>query len=119
MRSLPLMAASEGAEMGTNDTKEFAPLAGEAKVEQLNSIREQYRGEGRLQQCMRLLEALRHFPVSTFEARRYLDVMHSAGRVQELRALGHDIDTLRLSEPSDIGRPHCIAVYVLRKEAKR
>ena len=107
--------------MGTIGRNEIAPLAGtnEAKVDLLNSIREQYRGDGRSQQCMRLLEALRHFPVSTFEARRYLDVMHPAGRVQELRDQGHEIDTLRLSEPSDVGRPHCIAVYVLRKEAGR
>lgn len=107
--------------MESNDKKELAPLVAtnEAKAKQLNSIRDQYKGESRAHQGMRLLGALRNFPVSTFEARRYLDVMHPAGRVQELRDDGNEIDTLRLSEPSDVGRPHCIAVYVLRKEAGR
>lgn len=107
--------------MGTIGRNEIAPLAGtnEAKVEQLNSIRDQYRGDTRTDQARRMLEALRQTAVSTFEARRYLDIMHPAGRVQELRDDGHEIDTFRLSEPSDVGRPHCIALYVLRKEAGR
>lgn len=107
--------------MGTIGRNEIAPLAGtnEATVKLLNSIRDQYRGDTRTDQGRRMLEALRQTAVSTFEARRYLDVMHPAGRVQELRDQGHQIDTLRLSEPSDVGRPHCIAVYVLRKEAGR
>jgi hypothetical protein len=107
--------------MGTNDTKEFAPMAGtsEAKIALLNSIRDKYKGDTRTDQARRMLEALRQTAVSTFEARRYLDIMHPAGRVQELRDDGHEIDTFRLSEPSDVGRPHCIALYVLRKEAGR
>ena len=62
-------------------------------------------------------DALRLGPLSTFEARRYLDVPHPAGRIQELRVNGNDIDTLRLSERSEVGRPHNIALYLLRKEA--
>lgn len=105
--------------MGINDTKEFAPQAatGEAKVDQLCSIRDKYKGENRAAQVKRLIEALRLFPISTFEARRCLDIMHPAGRVQELRDEGNEIDTLRLSEFSELGRPHSIAVYVLRREA--
>lgn len=45
--------------------------------------------------------------------------MHPAGRVQELRQDGNEIDTLRYSLPSDIGRPHSIAVYVLREGAHK
>lgn len=105
--------------METNDGNEFAPQAAtsEAKRAVLLAIREQYKHDSCDNQRRRMLEALRHFPISTFEARRYLDVMHPAGRVQELRELGHDITTLRLSEPSEVGKPHCIAVYLLRKEA--
>lgn len=105
--------------MGSNDTKEIAPpaAASEAKWEQLEAICEKYKGDSRVNQRRRLLEALRRFSVSTFEARRHLDVMHPAGRVQELRDDGNEIDTLRLSEPSEFGKPHCIAVYLLRKEA--
>jgi hypothetical protein len=104
--------------MGTNDTKEIAPLAGEAKVKQLDAIREKYKGETGATHQRRILDALRLGPLSTFEARKYLDVPHPAGRIQELRETGHEIDTLRVSEPGEVGRPHCIALYVLRKEAQ-
>lgn len=104
--------------MGTNDTKEIAPLAGEAKVKQLEAIRKKYKGETGATHQRRILDALRLGPLSTFEARKHLDVPHPAGRVQQLRESGHAIDTLRVSEPSEVGRPHCIALYVLRKEAQ-
>ena len=71
--------------METNHTKEIAPFADEAKEQQLTTIRNKYEGESRSDQGARLLEALRWFPVSTFDARKHLDVMHPAGRVQELR----------------------------------
>ena len=104
--------------MKTKPTKENAPLAGEAKIEQLIAVRNKYKGDSRAIQGTRLLEALHLFPVSTFEARKYLDVMRPAGRVQELRDDGSEIETLRRSEPSEIGRPHSIAVYVLHKEVR-
>lgn len=104
--------------MGKNDTKEIAPLAGRAKIEQLETIRENYKGETGANHARRILDALRLSPLSTFEARRYLDVPHPAGRVQELREAGHEIDTVRISELGEVGRPHCIALYLLRKEAK-
>jgi hypothetical protein len=107
-----------GENMGTIDRKEIAPLAGEAKARALVEIRNKFRGESRADQATRLREALRVYPVSTFEARRYLDIMHPAGRVQELRESGNQIDTLRVSEESDVGRPHRIAVYVLRNESR-
>ena len=106
--------------MGTHNTKEIAPQAatGEAKVDQLCSIRDKYKGETGATHAKRILDALRLGPLSTFEARRYLDVPHPAGRVQELRNAGNEIDTVRLSERSEAGRPHNIALYVLRREAK-
>jgi hypothetical protein len=104
--------------METNPTKENAPLAGEAKENQLKSVSEQYRGETGATHRQRVLAALRLGTLSTFEARRYLDVPHPAGRVQELRTAGHDIATLRTTEASENGRPHVIAVYVLRREAR-
>ena len=104
--------------MQTDHTKEIAPLAGEAKVEQLKAIREKYKGESTANHEQRILDALRLAPLSTFEARKHLDVPHPAGRVQTLRDAGNEIDTLRYSEKSDVGRPHVIAIYVLRKEAR-
>ena len=101
-----------------NPTKELAPQAatGEAKVIQLCSIREKYKGETGANHVWRIRDALRSGPVSTFEARRYLDIPHPAGRVKELRDAGNEIDTLLLTERSEVGRPHRIALYVLRKE---
>ncbi len=99
-------------------TNEIAPLAGEAKVNQLISIRDKYKGDTRAEQGKRLLEALRLFSVSTLEARRYLDIMHPAGRVQELREADNEIDTLRLTQPSEAGRAHSVAVYILRAEVQ-
>ena len=104
--------------METNHTKDFAPFADEAKAEQLISIRNKYKGDARADQGTRLFEALRRFPISTFEARKHLDVMHPAGRVHELRESGNRIDTHWASEPSDVGRPHRIAVYVLHEEVR-
>lgn len=98
--------------------KENALLAGEAKVQQLISIREKYKGETRKTHAQRVLSALRLGPLSTFEARRHLDVPHPAGRVLELRNAGHEITTFRVPEQSDIGRPHTIALYVLHEEAQ-
>jgi hypothetical protein len=105
----------------TNITKELAPQVdtGEAKAQLLETIREKYRGETGATHARRILDALRFGPLSTFDARKHLDVPHPAGRVQELRDAGNEIDTLRLSERSEVGRPHCIAVYVLRKESEQ
>jgi hypothetical protein len=105
--------------MGMNDTKEIAPLAGRAKAKQLEAIREKYKGETGATHQRRILDALRLGPLSTFDARKHLDVPHPAGRIQELRDIGHVIDTVRISEPGEIGRPHCIARYILCKEARR
>lgn len=106
--------------MESKTTNEFATMAGttEAKVLQLAAIREQYKGDAGWKHARRILEALRLGSLSTFEARRHLDVPHPAGRVQELRRAGHEIDTVRKTEQSEIGRPHRIANYVLRKEVR-
>lgn len=89
----------------------------DAKIEKLEAIRAKYEGETGATHAQRVLDALRLGPLSTFDARRYLDVPHPAGRIQELRDNGNEIDTLRLSERSEVGREHCVALYVLRKEA--
>ena len=104
--------------METNTTKEIAPLAGEAKVVQLQNIREKYKGDSSAVQRTRLLEALRLYPLSTLEIRRHLDILHPAGRVQELKEEGHEILTMRRKEISEAGLPHSVAVYVLVKEVR-
>ncbi len=64
----------------------------------------------------RLLEALSRRPISTIEARRDLDILHPAGRVKELRHNeGHQILTAWSYEPTDCGKLHRVARYVLVK----
>lgn len=44
-------------------------------------------------QMFRLLAELRKRPLTTLQARRELDIMHPAARVQKLRERGHNIIT--------------------------
>jgi len=52
-------------------------------------------------------------PLSTLTARRELDVLHPAGRIQALREDGHNIRTHWRTEETRLGRPHRVAEYVL------
>lgn len=61
----------------------------------------------------RLMAALRRGAVTTVQARRTLDVMHPAQRVLELRAAGLQIVTHWTVEPTECGRLHRCARYVL------
>ena len=53
-------------------------------------------------------------PVSTIEAREQLGISHPAGRIAELRQLGHSIATLSKTEFDVQGRPHLCAVDILQ-----
>lgn len=65
-------------------------------------------------QRIRLLEALRKRSLTTLEARRELDVLHPAARIQELRGMGYDIQTVRVPDLTTEGKPHNVARYILR-----
>lgn len=69
-------------------------------------------------QCERLLDALRKGPISTLDARRDLDIVHPGGRAKDLRDSGHVITTAWSREPTDCGRLHRVARYVLLAEAQ-
>lgn len=64
-------------------------------------------------QRRQILDRLQSGPLSTLEARTELDIMHPAGRVRELKALGHGITTFWTTEHGPQGKPHRIAKYVL------
>ena len=68
-------------------------------------------------QRARLLDYLKMAPVDTLKARRELDILHPAARVMELRAEGKRIDTVRVMRPTDEGKLHSVALYVLQGEA--
>ena len=69
-------------------------------------------------QRLRLLERLQVAPVDTITARRELDVMHPAARIMELKKRGNKIDTVRVGRPTDCGKVHCVAQYVLKPGGK-
>lgn len=98
-----------------NDEKNAAP----AKVAALKNIQLQFKGTSRATQRDRLRAALRACrKLCTVEIRAYLDIIHPAGRIRELRAEGLEILTLWTTAQSDNGDTHRVADYVLTAEAK-
>jgi Helix-turn-helix domain len=67
-----------------------------------------------MEQRNRLLEWLRNAPITTLVARRQLDILGVAARINELRKAGYPIVTLWTNEETDCGIKHRIALYVLR-----
>lgn len=50
---------------------------------------------------------------TSIEARRELDIMHPAARVQELRERGEKVVTHKSTEPTESGELHTVARYAL------
>ena len=66
-------------------------------------------------QRQRLLDELTRGGVSTIRARRDLDIMMPGARIYELRHHeGYDIDTVWITEETEVGEPHRIALYILK-----
>jgi hypothetical protein len=93
------------------EKEEAAP----AKVAALKEIRDQFTGNEGRNQCQRLLAALARFPITTFEAMRFLDVYHCPARVLQLRKDGHAILTLRQTVVTEAGAKHTVGLYVLQR----
>ena len=83
----------------------------------LEAIRGEFKGADAHTQCARLLEALSRFPVTTFEAMRFLDVYHCPARVMQLRKAGHRITTHRQSVLTEAGVKHTVGLYSLESGA--
>lgn len=64
-------------------------------------------------QRKRIFDYLHTHPLDTLTARKELDVMHPAARVMELRKQGVGIKTIKIDRPSDCGKIHTVACYVL------
>lgn len=65
-------------------------------------------------QTARLLEALRYGPITTNEARRFLDVFDPAARVRDLRhKMGFEIETLWQNSVTEQGISHRVGLYCL------
>lgn len=70
-------------------------------------------------QTVRLCHALKVAPVTSYDARKYLDVYDVPARIMELRKFGYEIETLRVAQETDAGVLHRrIGLYVLRSESR-
>jgi Helix-turn-helix domain len=77
------------------------------------AIRNEFKGNGSATQRTRLQEAFAQgWPVSTFEAMRYLDIYFPPARIKELRDLGEPIQTLWVNTATESGDNHRIGLYV-------
>ena len=61
----------------------------------------------------RILDFVRKRPLDTLTERKELDIMHPAARVMELRKRGFRIKTIAIDRPSNCGKIHRVACYVL------
>ena len=83
------------------------------RTETIQKINEKHKGNDAVTQANRSLEAFQLLTsLTTQELRQDLDIMHPAGRVQELRARGFDIHTHWDNYPTASGKMHRMARYV-------
>ncbi len=68
-------------------------------------------------QRKRALELLRSGPKSTLQLRRDADILAPAARVLELKGRGFEILTHWVHQPTDCGKLHRVALYVLMRES--
>ncbi|WP_020484537.1 helix-turn-helix domain-containing protein [Methylomonas sp. MK1] len=66
-------------------------------------------------QRQRILDWLHSSPLTTLQARKELDIMHPAARVQELKQCGHNIVTHWTTDSAGKAK-HRVASYVLFAE---
>lgn len=98
--------------MNKKPQKKIAPLAGkgEGKKPRNNS-------NSTYAQRQRLLDRLRITPADTITLRSELDILMPAARVHELKRRGYLIDKVWINRPTDCGKLHRVALYVLKPGA--
>lgn len=91
--------------------------ADDAKRDHYATLLKRFPGNHSGAQTVRLCNALKHAPVTSYDARKYLDVYDVPARIMELRKFGYAIETLRVAQETDAGVLHRrIGLYVLRAE---
>jgi Helix-turn-helix domain len=82
----------------------------------LKALRTQFTGTDTPAQITLLAAALRLYSISTYEASRFLDIYHPAGRIKDLRKQGYNILTVWTTVQTEAGVAHRIGRYVLLAE---
>jgi hypothetical protein len=111
--------------MGISEKKKAAgsvqtvAAADETKQAHYATLLKRFPGNHAGAQTVRLCNALKTAPVTSYDARKYLDVYDVPARIMELRAHGYQIETLRIAQETDAGILHRrIGLYVLRNEVQ-
>ena len=95
-------------------TTPLMPAASPEKLALYAELLKRYFGTKSTMQRARLLAALEQFPVTSFEAQKYLGVYDPPARIFELRTL-YNIDTLPVWQQTDADLIRKgIGLYVLR-----
>lgn len=93
---------------------ETISAANKMKLANYATLLKRFKGNDSATQRARLTAALKVRPVTTYEARKYLDIFDCPSRILELRKLGWKIDTHRVHQKTDAGILHKrIGRYVL------
>lgn len=88
-----------------------------SKRRALAAILKAHPGNSCAAQCERIRAALAQFPLTTFEAMRYLDCYDPRARVMRLRDEGHAIVTHWRTVTSEAGTKHRVGLYALEAQA--
>lgn len=82
------------------------PAANQIQLDHYAMLLRTVSGNDVATQRARLTAALKVSPITSFDARKYLDIYHPSARIQELRALGLKIRTDRVNQQTDAGVIH-------------
>lgn len=94
---------------------EVVAAAHQIKLEHYATLLNRFPGNDTKVQRTRLYLALQFAPITTYEARKYLDLYHPNARKRELIVQGLHIDTLRVAQQTDAGVIHRrIGLYVMK-----
>lgn len=94
---------------------EVVAAANQVKLAHYATLLKRFPGNDANMQRTRLYLALQHAPITTYEARKHLDLYHPNARKRELILQGLRIDTLRVAQQTDAGVIHRgIGLYVLQ-----
>lgn len=94
---------------------EVVAAANQIKLEHYATLLHRFPGNDTKVQRIRLYLALQFAPITTYEARKYLDLYHPNARKRELIVQGLHIDTLRVAQQTDAGVIHRrIGLYVMK-----
>ena len=92
------------------------------KIESTKTPQMQINNHSSRKQCSKIVQALERAGsagMSTIELREEIDILHPAGRVQELRESGYRIDTIWTVTTNAQGHNHRCARYVLHGKRGR